>query len=246
MPASDRPAVVLIHGYSLTPTVWDGIVPALPTDRAVLTPDLSNVDTVGHMSEYAALLKAQLDAQQVSRAVLIGHSMGGYVALAFAEKYPDVVAGLGLLHSAAHADSPDRQQARLEMIGKLQTEGPTAFAQSFVPNLYAERFRAQSPDTVQRHIDEMARLKPSALVAGLSVMRTRLDRRHVIAGAQYPVLFILGKADKSIPYELAIEQASLSPNASYVLLDDVAHHEVGHMGMVEAPDACLDAIRTLL
>ena len=167
--------------------------------------------------------------------------MGGYIALAFAEKYPEMITGLGLFHSTAYQDSDERKALRtknVEFLGKFGTE---FFIKNFTPNLYAEEFVNSNPEVIKKHIAYSSNLPIDALIVAMEAMRVRPDRQHIIKDATYPVMYIVGKKDKSISSEDALAQIALRKNVASLIVDNV-----GHMGMVEEPEECIRFVKKFL
>lgn len=236
-----QPTVVLVHGFGESATIWSHLATELRSHYRVLVPDFSTAAQFSTIDEYAVQLHAQLVGAEVQRCVVIGHSMGGYIALAFAEKYPQMLDGLGLFHSTAYADTDERKELRLKNVAFIEKHGTEAFVRNFTPNLYAEAFVVQHPAALTAHIEGALGLPSAALVAGMKAMRLRPDRTHVLREASCPVLFIVGRLDKSVSPEHALEQAQLPSRVHTLVLD-----HVGHMGMVEAPEACTSAVKAFL
>jgi pimeloyl-ACP methyl ester carboxylesterase len=218
-----------------------GNSPLLTKEFTGIYARLCQGNTLKTMDDYADFVAKQLQEAGVSQCTVIGHSMGGYIALAFAEKYPDMITGLGLFHSTAYGDSDERKALRLKNVDFLKTHGTEVFIKNFTPNLYSEEFNAQNPEVVQKHIDYSSQLPVEALMVAMDAMRIRPDRREVLTNAKYPVMMIIGKKDKSIPVADALEQLALAGNTSSLVLDTV-----GHMGMYEEPEECVRFIKKFL
>lgn len=233
--------IVLLHGFGETCTVWNDYTAALQPEYQVVTPDYSDADKFVTMDEYADWLHTQLLLDEVVNCALIGHSMGGYIALAFAEKYPQMLTGLGVFHSTSFADSEERKAKRLENSELIRRNGSGQFLKTFVPTLYAESFSRAHPERIKAHLATVNDLPPTALIAAMEAMRIRPSRTHVLKNAAWPVLFVVGMEDKSIPAQDLIEQAKWPSDSHQLILEGV-----GHMGMIEAPEACLGAIRAFL
>jgi pimeloyl-ACP methyl ester carboxylesterase len=177
----------------------------------------------------------------VEQCTLIGHSMGGYIALAFAEKYPQIVTGLVMFHSTAYSDSEERKEIRMKHIEFLESHGLDLFLRSFVPNLFSEEFVERYPDVIEKQRKEAQRIDVSGFISAIRAMRTRPNRLAVLQQAVYPVGYIIGKKDKAVPLADALSQLATLTNPKVLLLDDV-----GHSGMLEAPDECLAFLRMFL
>jgi len=232
--------LVLLHGFGETATVWQPLADALAPHAEVLLPDYSAL-VRPDLDAYADWLGEWLDARAAGPVVLVGHSMGGYVALAFAEKYADRLTGLGLFHSTAYADSEERRQKRLEAIQKIDSTGVEEFLRGFVPNMYAEAYARQFPERLEAHVQAVKHLPAGALKAALRAMRERPDRREVLRRALFPVLFVIGLADRSVSPQDALEQVNLPARHHEAVLEGI-----GHSGMTEAPAVCLGALRDFL
>lgn len=232
--------VVFLHGFGENASVWDDLSEAFSFENHVLTPDYSE-QALPSVDAYAGWLRDWLDAQQVGPCVLIGHSMGGYIALALAERYPDRLRGLGLFHSTAYADTEERKQKRLESISVLEEKGAVTFLENFIPNMYAEAFVEHRPQIIAQHLESVKNLSVAALIAAMRAMRERPDRRAVLEKASFPVLFIIGMADRSVSPQDSLEQVELPAQVHDLVLEGV-----GHSGMTEAPEACIIAIREFL
>lgn len=232
--------LVLLHGFGETAAVWQPLAGPLTADADVLLPDYSE-QALPSTEAYADWLRDWLDTRGAGPVVLVGHSMGGYVALAFAEKYPERLTALGLFHSTAYADSDERKQKRLDAIRTIEEKGVELFLRGFVPNMYAENFAQQFPDRLEAHVRAVKHLPAEALTAAMRAMRDRPDRREVLKNAPFPVLFIIGRDDRSVSPQDALEQVTLPARHQEVVLEGI-----GHSGMTEAPEVCLLALRDFL
>lgn len=237
----EKKAVVLLHGFGEDSSIWSSFVSAFQDEYLVLTPDYSRIDSFKNMEDYADFVYEEIKAKGVEKCAVIGHSMGGYIALALAEKHPEIMRSLGLFHSTAFEDSEERKQMRLKNVSFLEKNGTEAFIRNFTPNLYAEHFVKQYPEKISNHIESSSTLPVTALIAGMNAMRLRPDRKHVLKAAKYPVLFIIGELDKSVPPEDSKAQMMIPKFFSVSILDQVAH-----MGMVEEPESTLATLEKFL
>ncbi len=231
--------LILLHGYGEDAKIWDTIKAAFWPDMNVITPSYASRSDLKSIDEYAEFVYQDLQSQNIRKGVVVGHSMGGYIALALAEKYPDFVQGLGLFHSTAYADTEEKKTSRDKNVTAIEEKGAAGFLRTFVPNMYSDDFAASNPDRLEQHITHVSQLPPAALIAGMKAMKDRPDRRHVLQQASYPVLFIIGMKDKAVKPEEALEQVHLPAHTSQLILENA-----GHMGMVEEPDDCLEIIQS--
>jgi pimeloyl-ACP methyl ester carboxylesterase len=190
------------------------------------------------MEDYADELHRLLTNASISRCTLIGHSMGGYIGLAFAEKYGDMLEGLGLFHSTAVADTDSKKHQRNEMAELIRTHGAKAFVKHTTANLFGARFKELFPEKVQEYINRYELLPSKAMATGMEAMRDRLDRTKVLASLPFPILFIIGMHDQLVSFENTMEQVKY-PKQGYPFI----MAEAGHMAMVERPDASSRIIR---
>lgn len=219
-------------------TLWDELDPLLNESYTLIRPNVSLLTSCRTVEDYADELHRLLTNAQINHCTLIGHSMGGYISLAFAEKYPNMLEGFGLFHSSALADTDAKKHQRNQMADLLRTHGTDAFIRHTAANLFGERYKRSHSEKIQGHIRQYRQLPAESLAVGVEAMRDRPDRTHVLKGMSFPVLFILGMDDQLVPFEKAMKQVALpKKNHPFILA------EAGHMGMVEQPEACARIIR---
>lgn len=233
--------VVLLHGFGEDRHIWDEQVAFLKPYCRLIVPDIPGTGASSllqpaqeeaiSIEAYADVLYALLRQLQAGNCILLGHSMGGYITLAFAEKYPGMLKGFGLVHSTAFADSEEKKKVRERGIALMGEYGAHAFLKNTIPNLFAQRFREEHPEKIQQLIDAAASFSDKALQQYYRAMLLRPDRTHVLAGNTKPVLFVIGTEDVAAPMEDVLKQVSL-PNISYIHILP----GTGHMGMWEAPE----------
>lgn len=161
-------------------------------------------------------------------AVVIGHSMGGYITLALAEKYPELLNGFGLFHSTSYADSEERKQGRKKTIELLKQKGTIEFVKNSLPNLFSTVSKEQNPKLIEEQISVASKLSADVLIAYQMAMMQRKDRREVLKNAKVPVLFVFGKYDNAVPLKDGMEQCSMA-DLNYIHILENA----GHLGMKE-------------
>lgn len=230
--------IVLLHGHGVDADIWTELKNLL-SDYRVLTPDISTQTQYEYIEEYADYLYQWLIAHEVQKCVLIGHSMGGYITLAFAEKYSAMLQGFGLFHSTAFADDEEKQAQRKKTLRFIETHGAAAFIRQSAPNMYAEDFVKQHPQVIEKHIEKYTRLPTAAVIAGFKAIMGRSDCTQVLQYAAIPVLLIFGKEDKLIAFEKNIGLSEL-PKEGQTFISAKS----GHLGMIEDTAACAEAIRT--
>ncbi len=163
-----------------------------------------------------------------SGVILIGHSMGGYITLAFAEKYPELVKAFGLFHSTAFADSEEKKETRRKGIKFIEQQGGYEFLKSSISNLFAPHTKEEKSYLVEEQIEAVRNANGAALVSYYVSMMQRPDRTAVLRDSPVPVLFVLGRHDNAVPFEDGLKLCHL-PQLAYIELLENA----GHMGMAE-------------
>lgn len=229
--------VILVHGFSEDGTIWKHQEKYLQSNFRVLVPDIPGSGAspynrqLATMDDHADWLKAIIDAEQITDCVIIGHSMGGYIMLAFAEKYVRYLKGFGLFHSTTFPDSEEKKATRRKSIEFINQHGAAAFIQQSMPNLFSENFKKNNPGIVSALINGYSGFNPLALISYYEAMIGRPDRTHILKSFEKPVLFVIGEEDKAVSPQDSLQQSHI-PQLSYIhILENAAH-----MGMLEKID----------
>jgi len=238
------PAIVLLHGFPLNLHVWDKFIESFNPHFKMIAIDLpgfgkSSIYNSAHTMPFMAkAVKAVMVAENIAKAILIGHSMGGYVTLAFAKQFPENLAGIVLFHSHAAADAPEAKANRIRTIEAVKHDHKD-FILKFIPGLFA-------PENVNRFGREIEALKKlgyqtsaEAIIAALRGMSEREDLREMLKTLDVPVFFVVGKEDSRISMQEIAYQMSLPKNCEGIILDGV-----GHTGYIEAPEKIFPAIES--
>lgn len=235
--------VILLHGFGEKGDVWKNQIDYLKDHFKLIVPDLpgsGKSEMIEDMSiaGMAESVKKILDAEfsivpspGEFRWALIGHSMGGYISLAFAKKYPEYLDALGLVHSTAFADSVEKKEVRKKGIEFIKQHGAFKFLKTTIPNLYSSHFKERQPNFVEKQIERLKDFTAPSLIEYYTAMMERPDRIEVLTTANIPVLFIIGEYDYAIPLEESLRQCHL-PEMSYIHF----LKKSGHMGMLEEPE----------
>ena len=227
-------AVVLVHGFLENSTMWDSLAPELSKKYRVVTIDLlghGKTDCLGYvhsMEDNAEMVCSVLAELRLRKVVLVGHSMGGYVALAFAELYPNYVKGVALINSTAAADSAERKSNRDRAIEAVKKDHST-FVRLSIANLFSEDNREKLRKVIEDAKKEALKTPLQGIIAALEGMKIRKDREALMNSVDYPILIILGKKDPVLPYD---ENASKVRNGNVELVS----FNDGHMGPIENQD----------
>jgi pimeloyl-ACP methyl ester carboxylesterase len=236
----DGTPLVLIHGYPLNHTIWSPVVPLLENDFDLILPDLRGFGKSGvirtpyQLADMAADIAALLDFLKMEKAAITGHSMGGYIALAFARYYPSRLSGLGLISSQALADTPEKKVGRTQEAEYILAHGVGNVAEGMSIML------TEDP-VLQTTLKElMLQQLPEGLAGALRAMAGRLDSTPLLQDFDFPVVLVHGLADKLIPVERARALRGMLRKGYLTEIE-----RVGHMPMMEAPQVTADALKTL-
>ena len=228
------PLVVLLHGFGEDGTVWKNQYDIFPGHQVIIPhlPGSGKSDMIDEMSMegMADAIKELADSllSKSQRLTLIGHSMGGYIALAFAEKYPALLNAFGLFHSTAFADNEEKKSTRQKGIQFIREHGAYEFLKTAIPNLYAPEKKQAKQQLIEEHLVTVRNSTAESLVNYYEAMMHRPDRTEVLKNSHVPVLFVFGKYDTAVPLAEGLKLCSM-PQLSYIHVLENS----GHMGMIE-------------
>ena len=238
--------VMLIHGFGEDSGIWNEQVKFLQNNFRIIVPDLpgsgksellqkENVS----VDDYAEVIKIILAAEKTDRLIIIGHSMGGYITLAFAEKYQECLKAFGLFHSGAYADDEEKIAVRKKAIQFIEQNGSKSFLKTSIPGLFYD------PEKSKRHIDLLTEkgneFSPEALIQYYNAMIARPDRTATLKNFSKPVLFVIGEHDKAIPVAHSLQQSHL-PSISHIHI----LRSSAHMGMKEEAEKANEILAQFL
>jgi pimeloyl-ACP methyl ester carboxylesterase len=230
--------VVLLHGFAEDGTIWNNQLNFLKHHCRLIIPDFPGSGRSGILQgaevgivEYADCIYALLENESIDNCIMIGHSMGGYITLALAEKYQAKLSGFGLVNSTAFEDSGEKKLMRQKGIQLMEEYGVFPFLKNTTPNLFFNKFKQEHPEIVDALIEEGKKFTTLALVQYYKAMMNRPNRTEVLKTSEVPVFFVIGSEDVAAPLNDLLEQVHL-PGVSHIhILEDI-----GHMSMLEAPD----------
>ncbi|MEI7596239.1 MAG: alpha/beta hydrolase [Bacteroidota bacterium] len=235
--------VILLHGFTESLNIWDDYSVELTKTNKLLRIDLpghGKSDCIGDvqtMEEMAELVNSICEAENLNQMIMIGHSMGGYVMLAFAEKYAEKLKGFGLFHSIAFADNEEQKNNRARAIEVIRNNHH-GFLSAFIPELFAECNREKYKKEIEVLIETSRSMSEQSVISCMEGMRQREDKTHVLKEAKFPVLFIGGYEDVRVPIAKFKEQMLFPPESTALLMT-----ETGHMGYIEQRDKTLEFIK---
>lgn len=245
--------VVLIHGFAEDGNVWRNqaeflkdhcflIIPDLPgSGQSEMISDMSIEGMAEIIKEIITLELPKFPLQVAEGVSLAGHSMGGYIGLALAGKYPELLSSLALVHSSAFADSEEKKANRLKSIEFVKKNGAFEFLKAVIVDLFSETWAADNPAVIDTQIEKSKSFSDEAVIAYYQAMINRPDRTAVLKNLDKPVLFIIGQHDKAVPFEQSMQQCYLPAWSHIHILRNTAH-----MGMFEETDKMNQAILQFL
>ena len=224
--------IMLVHGFIEDGGMWDGIVNKLKKSYCLIVPDLPGFGkspltaTELSMDWYAECLHEILKAEKVKNLVLLGHSMGGYITLNFAEKHGDMLAGFGLINSHCFEDTPLKKENRLRGIDFIKEHGTHVFIRELYNSIFHESFKKKNRKLIDALITKAQKYTPQAVMLANAAMMNRKDKSEVLKNAKVPVLFVNGEEDESAPVAYTLKQASYPANADFHLFSKCKHMTV--------------------
>jgi 3-oxoadipate enol-lactonase len=233
--------MIFLHGFPFDHTIWEPLVPLLEHDARLLLPDLrgfgkspvtEGIYTMRLMAEDIYQLAKRLG---IDKAILVGHSMGGYISLAFAHAYPGMISGLGLVSTQAAADTPERRQARYKTAEAVAHKGAHIVASSMVNTLTPKKELLASIN------DLILRTHPQGIVGALKGMADRQDLTGSLVDIHVPAVVLSGTSDQLLPRENVHTLAQMLPMG---WLEEI--QDAGHMLMMEEPQQVADALRLVI
>jgi pimeloyl-ACP methyl ester carboxylesterase len=230
---------VFLHGFGEDQRVWSDFLPLFSWPFESIVVDYSTWTDCTDIQDYASRIMSNLPLN--TKFILVGHSMGGYVALAMAEQFENVIDQVIMLHSSPFSDTDEKKSGRQRTIDFLKKYPVKDFLGPFVPNLFAPKFAETHLELLKNLIVRYQTISKDGLIASTYAMKNRSNYEWFLAKTRIPFLFIHGSEDALISTDLIKE-----------VLQDKAQHKlvilqgVGHQGQYEAPDACFEAIKAFI
>jgi pimeloyl-ACP methyl ester carboxylesterase len=238
--------VVLLHGFLGSKEIWETTIGNLSKSYRVIAIDLpghGESDCFGYvhtMDLLAKCAKAVMDSLRLKKYVIVGHSMGGYAGLAFAELFPDNLKGLCLYHSTAYSDSDEKKRDRSRSI-KVVKANHKIFTTEVIRNLFATKNIKYLKEEISFAQKIASKTSKQAIIASLEGMKDRPNRDIILGLVEYPILFVIGELDNVLPAKQLLEQVEFLKNKHLLYLE----HD-GHMGFIESPKQSNQALRKFL
>lgn len=244
---SSNSAVVFLHGFCETKNLWKNFVEPLSSSYNAIALNLPGFGdnhtsvkgiTIESMAEN---VHQQINEMGIKECVMVGHSLGGYVALSFAEKYPDFLSGLCLFHSSPFADTPEKIANRNRVIKLVEEKGVTALTNTLMPSLFSVNSKEKLKVQISEYTHAASLTRQETVIEVTKAMRDRKNYREVLMNFQKPFMQIAGKEDPVIPLEVSTALCMLAPQCTAHFLQNT-----GHNGMMEASELTLRFVRDFL
>ncbi|PGY08114.1 alpha/beta fold hydrolase [Bacillus sp. AFS031507] len=232
--------IVLLHGFCGSSRYWEHVIPVLSDSCRVIALDLpghgqsgplKGSSTIENLADQVKNLLAELNLQEVT---MFGHSLGGYITLAFAEKYSNQLNGFSLIHSTAFPDSEEAKKGRLSNIEKVNQSGIYSLIDGLVPKLFSPV--NQDENYVGAAMEIGYTTSAEGAIDALNAMKDRPDRNQVLEASTMPVLLIAGEQDQIIPAEKTFSVSRANIKQSII-------KDSGHMSMYENPHDLIKEIK---
>lgn len=239
--------LILLHGFTENHEVWDSVIEKLRETFWIIRPDLPGHGDSGFpehirsMEDMADWLMDFLRKVDIRKCYLAGHSMGGYLALAAAQKYPDFFEGVCLINSTPVQDTDEKKQNRNRVIDFVRNSGGAGFIETLIPSLFTESNRHAHPEWISASLNRALKTPDETIIRCQEIMMNRPEYMNVLADGKVPVSLILGAQDTLIPCE---QTAGLIYQYTDAHLDVL--HNSAHMSMVEEPHAVAQALSLYL
>jgi pimeloyl-ACP methyl ester carboxylesterase len=237
------PVLILIHGFCESKELWKDFQTELSLNNRVICIDIPGFgksplnNSEPTLEYYADKIFEVIHHLHLGKVVMAGHSLGGYITLAFAEKYTSFLKGIVLFHSSAYADDDDKRANREKTIDFVKQHGAAAYGPVLIPSLFTTENQIRLKEVIHQLIDVVSETSPEGIIAASRAMKNRKDRINVLKTLDKPVLFFIGKKDKTIPLELSLQQCHLPEKSIACFLSDTAH-----MGMFESPVITMETL----
>lgn len=238
--------VVLLHGYLESLDIFSNFSERLSQNYQIISLDLpghgksefkKNIHNIEEMAKAVFQLTQHL---QLTKINLIGHSMGGYVSLAFAELFPEKLESICLLHSSPNADTEEKKANRKREIELIQKGKKELICKSSIPNTFSNSNQEKFQNKINEIVNSACKTKDEGIVVALSAMMNRIDRNELLLNLTIPKLSIIGKLDNFIPFESGIQIANRNKMQTIIL------EHSGHMGFIEEEEKCFEQLHHFL
>ena len=235
--------VILVHGYLETAEVWTSFADKLAKKFRVIIPDLPGhgsseiPEKTDSLESIASIINNLIDTLDLGKVFLTGHSLGGYITLAFLELYPERLKGYCLFHSHPLSDSLEAKEKRDKEINLVSEGNKDQFIPGNIRRLFATFNLEKIPETMERSVSIASNVTGEGIIAVLKAMKIRPSRVYVMEKGMVPGLWILGKYDNLIAFNTIQQNVKSPENLRIVVLENS-----GHMGFIEEEETSLNLL----
>jgi len=242
--------VIFLHGFGEDGEIWQNQLEELSKHFECIVPDLPGTGisraAFSSLSDHslealAEKIREIADQEGIKKFTMLGHSMGGYITLAFAAKYPEMLNGFGLIHSSAFADNEEKIIARKRSIEFIRENGAPKFLEQMIPGLYGDKFKSEHYNKITEHLTRALRFDAEVLITYYEMMIKRPDHTKLLSDFENPILFIMGTEDKAVNLSDSLAQCHLPVESHIEILESS-----GHMGMIEYSEKTTIAMKKFL
>lgn len=243
----DGETLLFVHGYLESSDIWEPFTGYFKEHYRVITVDIPGhgksgvIGSIHRMSEMAEALRSVLEAENVNKAIVIGHSMGGYITMEFVHRFPGYVKGYVLFHSTCFADSEEKKLNREREISLVLCGKKMQIIRTNIPKGFADENQSVLKEQIARAGDIALCSTDEGVVALLRGMMEREDHSAVLGRALPPSLLIWGRKDNYIGEAVFEKLLASAPGSQVVILENS-----GHMGFIEEPEAAAAGILDFL
>lgn len=240
-----KETLVLLHGFMENLSIWSDMEPHLSDNFSLLKIDLPGhgqseiIAEVQTMELMAEEIKKVLDHENITKIHLLGHSMGGYVSLAFAEKYPEYLKSLTLFFSTYFPDDDEKKEQRIKSY-RIIKDAFAHYARAGVPNLFNPNEKDILEGKIETALEVALSTNNLGALASVKGMVERTDKKHIMENLEAKILVLAGKHDNAVKTETMIKHLPDRTNIKSYILD------CGHNGHWEKPAICAEIINTEL
>ena len=226
--------LVFLHGYLEYKELWSSFIDFFKPNYQIITIDLpghggsDNIRITHSMVEMAQVVKFVTDKNGIDKFTLIGHSMGGYIALSFLDNFPNKLNGIILFSSSSLNDSTEKKIARNRDIELVLANKKNIVANNNIPNMFAPQNLVKFNSLIEKIKEHVIRMSNSGIIAALQGMKERVNYQYLLQNSTIPILFIAGRFDNLIQIDVSERQVKGSKNLSFKVLENS-----GHMGYIE-------------
>jgi pimeloyl-ACP methyl ester carboxylesterase len=238
--------LVFVHGFCEDRSMWNQFIKPFIDDYQVITIDIggfgaSELPIESSIAAMAKQVNAVLEAEKINQCLLVGHSMGGYIAMDFAELFGDKLVGLTMFHTHPFGDTAKKKRNRNKGILFLNKYGASRYVTGLIPLLFSAEARVTHKITLEQLIIQAKTYSKETIISALIAMRDRQNQSQTLAKMTCPVQFIIGKEDTAIDWSQSMKQTHLPNVASIDILKNV-----GHLGMFESKSVTQKLINAFL